>query len=362
MTGLTRILAIDGGGIRGIIPGQILVRLEAILQQLTGDPNARIADFFDLVAGTSTGGILTCLYLCPGDESNRPRYSAQEVVDGYLRFGPAIFRKPWSHRLVSGFGLFSQKYPRKYLESYLNDYFGNVRLSQLLRPCLITAYNVARRYAHFFTKIDAVADPAYDFLVRDVARATSAAPTYFEIAETVSLTRERFPLIDGGVFANNPALCAYVEAYREFRAHPDAQNLAILSLGTGHDQQPINDKKAKKWGTLEWAVPLFSMLMSANSETVDYQLQTIFRSVQKPHQYLRINPLLPPGRTAMDNVREDNLNALAELGAEIAAEKLAQLQQFARLLVDRVNSAEKSWEVLKPNRSLATQTAADTEN
>src|SRR5512145_3175160 len=89
---LTRILSIDGGGIRGIIPGQILVKLEEKLKIKTGDENARIADFFDLIAGTSTGGILVCAYLCPdGNVPARPRFTASDVVNLYLERGNGIF-------------------------------------------------------------------------------------------------------------------------------------------------------------------------------------------------------------------------------------------------------------------------------
>src|SRR5207249_9528820 len=88
---MMRILSIDGGGIRGIIPGQVLVALEAKIQEVTGDPNKRIADVFDMIAGTSTGGILTCLYLCPGQNGNRPRFSATDAVNLYLQNGDDIF-------------------------------------------------------------------------------------------------------------------------------------------------------------------------------------------------------------------------------------------------------------------------------
>ena len=85
---LTRILSIDGGGIRGILPGQILVSLENKLKSIDNNPQARIADYFDLIAGTSTGGILTCLYLSPSDtEPSRPGFSAERAVDLYLNRG-----------------------------------------------------------------------------------------------------------------------------------------------------------------------------------------------------------------------------------------------------------------------------------
>ena len=82
--GLTRILSIDGGGIRGIIPGEILVVLEEKLQKLSNNPQARIADSFDLIAGTSTGGILSCIYLCPAKEARRPCFTARQAVDLYF--------------------------------------------------------------------------------------------------------------------------------------------------------------------------------------------------------------------------------------------------------------------------------------
>ncbi len=91
-TKLTRILSIDGGGIRGILPGQILVSLEKILKTLDNNPDAHIADYFDLIAGTSTGGILSCMYLSPDkDRPDRPRFSAQKAVELYLDRGDEIF-------------------------------------------------------------------------------------------------------------------------------------------------------------------------------------------------------------------------------------------------------------------------------
>ena len=82
---LTRILSIDGGGIRGILPGQVLVSLEEKLKKLDKNKDAKIADYFDLIAGTSTGGILSCMYLTPTDEKNkRPKFSAKKAVELYL--------------------------------------------------------------------------------------------------------------------------------------------------------------------------------------------------------------------------------------------------------------------------------------
>lgn len=340
MPNLIRVLSIDGGGIRGLIPGQVLVELERLLQEKTREPQARIADYFDLIAGTSTGGILTCLYLFPDLKSNRPSFSAPEVVNAYLELGPQVFKRPGYHRILSLGGLVKEKYPSSSMEKQLKTLFGDLSLRQLLKPCLIPAYNIEKRYAHFFTKHDAETDPDYDFRIRDVVRATAAAPSYFTVAGVQSLKNTFFPLIDGGVFANNPALCAYTEVYRTFKNAPSAANMVICSLGTGQDERPLNYRRAKNWGTIGWTVPLFNILMSGNPETVDYELKTIFDSVNRSTHYLRINPILPNPLTRIDNTSTRNMQALVDLGQKTAAEFRARLSTLAELLIANSNQPQ----------------------
>ena len=258
MPNLTRILSIDGGGIRGIIPGQVLVSLERKLQEHTKNPDAKIADFFDLIAGTSTGGILTCIYLCPDIKGNpsRPRFSAQEAVDLYLLKGGKIFDTSLWQKIRTGGGISDEKYDERELEETLKSYLDDLKLSQLLKPCLITAYDIEFRRAKFFTQHDAKQKEMHDYLVKDVARATSAAPTYFEAERLLSVTGVPYPCIDGGVFANNPSLCAYAEVRKKFEGNPAAKDMAILSIGTGYVKKSYEYKDAKDWGTVEWIKPL----------------------------------------------------------------------------------------------------------
>ena len=334
-SGPTRILSIDGGGIRGVIPGQILVVLEQKLQSKTGNPNARIADFFDLIAGTSTGGILTCLYLAPeeptGILASKPRFSAQEAVELYLERGDDVFDASVWHKIKSGTGMLDEKYPAAGLEELLVDYLNDLRLSQLINPCLITSYDIKRRRAHFFTQHDAKLRDAKDFLVREVARATSAAPTYFEVARVKSLTRVTYPLIDGGVFANNPALCAYAEA-RQFPTQPTAKDMVVLSLGTGVVKKAYEYKLAKDWGLLQWVKPVLDIMMSGVSETVDFQLQQIFDAAGKPGNYLRVEPELGNASPEMDDVSRENLDALREAGQSAAEKQDEELDKLVDLL------------------------------
>ncbi len=333
MAKFTRILSIDGGGIRGIVPGQILVYVEKLLKEVSGNDRTRIADYFDLIAGTSTGGILTCVYLCPApDDPTTPRFSAEEAVELYLERGDEIFDVPMWHKFKSGGGVFDERYPAEGLENVLEDYLGILELKSLIKPCLITAYDIKRRQAHFFTQHDAKDNAGQNFYVRDVARATSAAPTYFECALVKSFSNITYPLIDGGVFANNPSLCAYAEA-RGFPNSPTAKDMVLLSLGTGQSKVPYYYREAKDWGLAEWAKPVIDIMMSGVSETVDYQLQQMYAAVRKPNHYLRIQPQLRHASPEMDNASMENMAALKELGSYTAEEKKKELAAFAKLLV-----------------------------
>jgi patatin-like phospholipase/acyl hydrolase len=330
---LTRILSIDGGGIRGVIPGQILVILEEKLKNKTGNPDARIADYFDLIAGTSTGGILTCAYLTPDKENpGRPKFNASEVVDLYLKNGGDIFNISLGHKLRTMGGILDEKYPESGLEKALLKYFEDTKLSELLKPCLITSYDIKRRQGHFFTQHDAARKKGWDFLVREVARATSAAPTYFQCSDVKSVSEVSYPLIDGGVFVNNPSLCAFAEVYNEYKTAPN--QMAIMSLGTGYSRKEYDYDKAKDWGMVQWVKPLIDIMMSGVSDVVDYQLRQMFEAVGVSSQYLRINTEMPIDvNPDMDDASPKNLQALKELGTYTAQTFDAQIDAFVELIV-----------------------------
>ena len=336
-TKLTRILSLDGGGIRGILPGQILVSLEEKLQKLDNNPNARIADYFDLIAGTSTGGILSCMYLAPG-KNNRPRFSAAKAVDLYLDRGDEIFDISFLHRLRSGGGITDEKYSEKELEEALNDYIGDLKMSELLKPSLITSYDIKRRKGHFFRSHKAKKDESYDFLVKEAARATSAAPTYFEVARVKGMDKQLYPLIDGGVFVNNPTLCAYSEArtwkFDNHRNNPKAAEMLILSIGTGGSDKSYEYKRAKDWGAVQWIVPIIDIMMSGVADTVDYQLRQIYDAVGAPDQYVRLSPELFTADSAMDNASAENLTKLKNDGEKNAKNFDKELTAFAEKLID----------------------------
>lgn len=327
-----KILSIDGGGIRGIIPGTILTHVEKEIQKRTDNPNARIADYFDLIAGTSTGGILTCCYLIP-DENGHSKYSTDFALDIYLKKGPQIFHRSTWQKISSVAGVRRPKYSTKAIDQELKNYFSDARMFDLRRPCIVTSYDSANRRTLFFNQADKAKHPGRNYLVRDVARATSAAPTYFKPTTFDITWSDKKPekpfkkpsLVDGGVFANNPALSAYAEArtldFGQIEspgdiAFPGARDMMVLSIGTGTVKAPYAFANTEKWGALKWVQPVIDIMMSGNSETVDYQLRQIFRVSKSEDYYHRIQFALNEEDSSMDDVRPSNLENLHQLGLD----------------------------------------------
>ena len=325
MTDRFQILSLDGGGLKGIFSAAVLAHLE-------GDLNIDITEHFDLIAGTSTGGILACAYLL--SDFGRPKYTAEEVVDIYFERGDDIFSIPLFHRIRSAGGVLDEKYPAEGLEETLQDYFGDAKLSDLLKPSLITAYDIKRRKAHFFTQHDAE-DPEHNFFLRDVARATAAAPTFFEVSKIKSDANKYYPLIDGAIFANNPALCAYAEMRNKFSTKELkvlASDILLLSIGTGDANASYSYDEAKDWGLASWAKPALDMMMSGVSDTVDYQLKQIFEASGAAKQYLRINGELPGNIDPnMDCTDLENLKALKNFGDKLYDEHQQAILGFLKM-------------------------------
>jgi predicted acylesterase/phospholipase RssA len=323
-----RILSIDGGGIRGIIPAMVL----AALEERTGRP---ASDLFDLVAGTSTGGILALALVRPGPDGT-PAHPASELVDLYLDDGPAIFRKPVGGLLGTIRNLFSERYGSKGIDEALERRFGDTMLGQAVKPVMVTSYDIERREPYFFKshRVEAASragrGPKGDIAMRHAARATSAAPTYFEPARFDVHGRSR-ALVDGGVFANNPAACALVEAFCEFDADPD--ETLVLSLGTGEFTEPLPYREVKGWGLAKWARPLLGVVFDGVSDTVNYQIQSILPPRQDDQRYLRIQTELPKGHDEMDDASQANMAALREIGERLAAEHAADLDAMAARLL-----------------------------
>lgn len=319
-----RILSLDGGGIRGILPGIVLTQIEDKLQKKLKDPKVRLSDYFDFMAGTSTGGILSLAYLTPGI-NNRPKLTAQKAVDLYLERGDQIFDVSLWQKIRSGGGIADEKYNAAALESALEDTFGDIYLSKLLKPCIISSYDIKNGRPYFF-KQHKSKDEIFNFKVKDVARATSAAPTYFETARVKSELGTPYPLIDGGVFVNNPALVAYSEVrtmrFEGIDHFPTAKDMMIVSIGTGSSNQKYDYKKAKDWGAIGWIKPIIEIMMTGNSQTVHHHLTQIWDTLDHDNKenYYRLEPKIVTADAQMDNASAENLIKLKEDGLNYISE------------------------------------------
>lgn len=321
---MLRVLSIDGGGIRGIIPALVLADLE----RRTGRP---VADTFDLVAGTSTGGILALGLTVPGDDG-QPRYRAADIVRLYLDDGPTIFSRSLWRRVTGLENLVEEKYPSAPIERVLQDRFGDARLSHALAPVLLPAYEIERRDAFFFKSHRAVDDPDRDYPMWQAARATSAAPTYFEPARIdVGGSVPYWSLVDGGVFANNPAMCAYVES-QDPRFFDADQEVALLSLGTGELTRRIPHEDAVGWGLAHWAQPLLGVVFDGVSDAVDHQLRTVLGRDHGRGAYWRLQVQLDEGSDDLDDASRTNLRVLQLKAEQLIADHDAELDAIVAAL------------------------------
>ncbi|NGM63714.1 patatin-like phospholipase family protein [Sphingobacterium sp. SGR-19] len=348
---MKRILSIDGGGIRGVIPGMFLVALEEKIQQATDNPEAHLTDYFDFFAGTSTGGILLSILLCPDDnDPKKQKYTAKDALDIYLNHGTEIFSASNWRRFLSKFGLLSELYDETILEKVLKSYFGNKKLSQLLKPCIITAYNIELRKNHLFRQQKAISHgDSRDFYIRDVCRATSAAPTYFSVAEIFSLAKTRYPLVDGGVFAHNPSLSALLEVIKSYNTYK-INDIWILSLGTGLSKMSYNYEDFKKKRAISIGPALVDIMSSSSAESTDYYLKQLFRSVNKSGNYIRIEPSnLSSVNPSMDSASASNIQKLISLGDKLISEHEELMNQIvAEVIQDKKNNSDRSvWNFLK---------------
>ncbi|XP_044470134.1 patatin-like protein 1 [Mangifera indica] len=336
------VLSIDGGGIRGIIPATILSFLESKLQELDGE-NARLADYFDVIAGTSTGGLITSMLSAP-DEHGRPLYMAKDIVPFYLKHGPKIFPRslPIFARVKS---LLGPKYDGQYLRKLVQDILGHRRLHDALTRIVIPTFDINLLQPTIFSKFLAESDASKDALLSDICIATSAAPTYFPAHHFKTKDSQGndspFHLIDGGVAANNPTLLALKPTGTVFPGNRDevpAQALQyekylVISLGTGNSkiERKYDAKMAAKWGILGWLFtdgnsPLIDSFTSANVDMVDLHMSLIFKSLECERNYLRIQDVTLTGDTSSTDIAtEKNMQELVKIGERLLKKPVSRV-------------------------------------
>jgi predicted acylesterase/phospholipase RssA len=336
---MIRILSIDGGGIRGIVPAILLAEIERRTRQ-------PIAKLFDLIVGTSTGGILALGFTVPNSTSE-PKYEAEDLIQLYEENGKHIFARPYPflrtvHRIRN---VVTEKYNAGHLEKILQEYFQTTCLSAALKPVVVTSYEIERRVPFFFKSVWAQPQGRganYDFPMWKVARATSAAPTYFKpfTIATDDLS-DYYALVDGGVFANNPTLCAYAEAkwMRDDGLFPEEDDFLIVSLGTGELTRALYYDHTKGWGVGRWAQPILSVVFDGVADSVHYQMKQLLPDIPNPvsgkkvKRYYRFQSVLYEGNDDLDDASPKNIRLLKLLARNIIDTQGADLENLCGHLV-----------------------------
>lgn len=311
---MKRILSIDGGGIRGVIPALVLAEIE----DKTGRPTA---ENFDLIAGTSTGGILA-LGFSKDDGNGKPQYPAKALADIYRKRGKEIFHRSLWKGVSSVGGIGDELYSHKGLENVLDDFFGDEPLGAGLTRTLVTTYDIQERRPLF---LKSWKDDHRAVKMKQAARATSAAPTYFEPALT-PIGGSTHALVDGGVFINSPSVSAYVEALRIF---PEETDFFVLSIGTGELIRPIEYQEARSWGKAGWLLPLLGCMFDGVSDAADYQMRRLIGE-----KYIRLQTSLSIGSDDMDNATQGNIENLKLEAKKLIRTHKAEMELIRQFLTD----------------------------
>jgi predicted acylesterase/phospholipase RssA len=343
IAGRVRALAIEGGGVRGIIPGRLLVALETLAER-------RISDMFDVIVGTSAGGMMALGLTCP-DDDGMPRYAADHVAEIYQSrgqeiFPPATFSIPRTlqearellntpSQRVAMFGFNPEvgnaRYSPAGIEQAFLEYFGDVRLSDALTDTVVAAYDFQTKSPVLFSSREARDDPNRDAYMRDVARATSAAPTYLPPARLDWAGQEDMVLVDGGIFAKNPSMIAYVEAVtraRERGLEPDDITLVFVGTGRPERTEPVVYKEFIGRSWIRLAEDLFRAAEDGQSALQDQMVGRLAGAHYWPFQ----TTLGGGASYLMDDVSPVNVSALTALGDKLVGERLDDLKRLATAL------------------------------
>ena len=345
-----KILSIDGGGIRGIIPALLLSEIERRTQK-------PIFSLFDLITGTSSGGILALGLTKPRLSSdvsdNLPvaEYTAEDLLQLFIEYGVEIFYEPLFERLLGPLeDIFLQpKYPSESKEEIFRKYFGNALIENNLKEVFVTSYDIEQRIPIFFTnKLEKQQIESKNFQklcggfsLLDAALATSATPTYFAPHRIVNPHNSgiAYTLIDGGVFANNPAHLAILEAQisskRKAQKVLNTEDILVVSLGTGSLTSVYPYKEVKNWGLLQWGRPLLNIMFDGSSEVVAGELEQVFEPTDKEAKsfYYRFQTLLDSELEEIDNTKLQNTRQLQAIAHRLISNKSQEIDELCSLLL-----------------------------
>ncbi|GLT36327.1 hypothetical protein SLA2020_107130 [Shorea laevis] len=290
----TRVLSIDGGGTTGIVAGAALIHLEDQIRLKTGDPHARIVDFFDIIAGTGVGALLAAM-LSADDGSGRPLFTAKEAVRFISEKNSELFRPKFVGVLCRSRRFSGQSIDKVLKEAFKREDGTALTLKDTCKPLLVPCYDLKSSAPFVFSRADASESPSFNFELWKVCRATSATPGLFKPFSLTSVDgKTSCSAVDGGLAMNNPTAAAVTHVLhnkRDFPAVNSVEDLLVLSLGNG---PPSGGPKVRCNGECSTS-SVVDIVLDGVSETVDQMLGNAFCWNRTDYVRIQANELVVAG-------------------------------------------------------------------
>lgn len=279
-----RILSIDGGGAKGIVPAIILDYIEKKLQELAKNPKVRLSEFLDFVAGTAAGSIISSLIITP-DSNGKPAFSMKDIIPIIFEFNEVLYqnkRKYWKKTDLQ----------EKITGTHIK-YFDHWKMKDLLLPIAITGYDILNETPIIFTNKDE-SKKYENLLVKDIVMGSCAHPVLMDPIDFRDGIG-RHIIVNANVIANNPSMIAYIEASKtpeiidKFkRITPD--NTFLLSVGTGKTPRIEKFPGIEKLSKNKWFDLLIKMNIQSSTIIAEYESRCMYESYNMKDHYIRIEP------------------------------------------------------------------------
>ncbi|KAF6139716.1 hypothetical protein GIB67_006664 [Kingdonia uniflora] len=354
------ILSIDGGGMRGVISGKALAYLEQALKSKSGDENARIADYFDVAAGTGVGGVFTAMLFGTKGE-NRPIFKADDTWKLLVEQGRRFCNKSSnstssssSHHGSCGPGFFKKRTgsSKSGLDRVMREAFSGLTLKDTLKPVLIPCYDLSSSAPFLFSRADALESESYNFRLSEICCATTAEPTVFDPVYLQSVDGQTKCLaVDGGLTMGNPTAAAITHVLHNKQEFPfvrGVEDLLVISIGSGQLLEASYDNdKVKGWKARDWAKPMARIAGDGNADLVDHSVAMAFGQTRSS-SYVRIQAngsnMCRGGMNVDCDPSSKNVNMLVGIAEEMLNQKNVESVLFGgKKFSDQTNFEKLDW-------------------
>jgi patatin-like phospholipase/acyl hydrolase len=318
-----RICSLPGGGIKGIISAMFLMKLE----QITGK---HPTELFDIFIGTSTGALICSILNIPSVEGSlHPwKYTAKDLLDVYIKEASTTFESSMWRKVSTMNGIYGPMYYTRNRDEKLKAWLGDVSLKDTLCDVIITSYELCTHSPVFFKSRKARLDPQDNFLLTDVNKAATAAPTIWpphQIGERI--------FIDA-LYGKDPSLFGITEALKHYNA--DLGNILVLTLGTGYTRKKTDPGKVVTSGHT-FLIEVFSNMINANTMNVPYMITELF---QEGSKILKLDVALAEEHMGICDVSKKNLDYLIRTTQQYIAENEDEIREFAGRLLGHSHFCE----------------------